>query len=341
MSIWIALAALLLGIIECAHSQNLHFDHRKERDDDYVWTYSVTRPQSTDPLTVRLAIPNSVRVRQLSPISEVVLRKERLGTGNLIQLKFIPTPKQQPRQLQAFTFEIYSLRSVTKTGDITWTIEASPNNFTGTVSGPAVLYDATVLRPVFAVAGSVRIDDVVDFKIEDDVMLIQNDSSLRPSLMAGVLLKLFDFQTLRGLRFEEKKTFDFILSLEFANATSRYLDGFMFGVGLGVNRYLELYGGVSIRIGQEISPGFRQSAILLVSDIQEITDTEDTKGIKSNYERFHNLAGNDQAFDGFPTINPLTNTPIFPGSPLIDSTNKAIVFGVALPVDILNLIRGQ
>ena len=348
MSTRIALAIFIVAAIESASSQHLDSKDRTNRNEDYVWTYSVTRTISTEPLILRLAIPISARVRQLEPISGIKFRKERLGTGNLIQLKFTPLSKkceqsqaQRTNIFQTFTFEVFSLRSVTKPGEIEWTIEASPDNITGVVRGPTVLYDASILRPVLAAGGSVRFDDVVDFKIENGVMLIQNDSSLRPSVIAGVLLKLFDFQELFGWRMTEKKTVDFILSLEFANATSKSLDGFIFGVGLGVNRYLEFFGGVSIRTGQEISHGFRQSAQQMVNEIQNNSDEKITETVKSNFERFNNLASSDESFDGFPTINPLTNGPVFPGSPLVASTNKAFVFGVALPVDIFNLIRGQ
>ena len=338
----IALFTLMLTAVVSANAQNLQ-SVSSVRDNENVWTYSVTRQGSAAPLTVRLAIPASARVEGLTSPREATLRLERLGTGNLIRITFEPIstpPDASPPEKETFTFEVIASQNVTTTGAVDWTIEASPNNITGTASGPAVLYDPSTLRPVFAAGGSWRRDDVVDFTIADGVMLIENDSSMRPSAVAGVLVKLVDFQTLFGWRMAEKKTLDFLVSLEFAHDTSKTLDGFVFGLGLGVNRYLEFYGGVSVRTGQEVRFGFRKAAKQLAREIHGLPDTKENRRIKSDFERFR-MFNTDERFDGFSTISPITQEPIFPGSPLVSSTNSAWVFGVALPVDIFNLIRGQ
>ena len=347
----IGLFTLMLATLASADAQqNLTSTVPTARDNENVWTYSVTRrPPSKDSLTVQLAIPESALVVALTPITEATLQQERLGTGNLIRLTFTltPAPAQAPAtpasEYQTFTFEVIASQNLTAPGMVDWTIEANPN-ITGIAPGPTVLYDPSILRAFLAAGGSWLRDDVVDFKIEDGDMLVENNSQMRPSAVAGVLLKIFDFQTVFGWRLEEKKTIDFLLSLEFANATSKTLDGFVFGLGFGVNQYLEVYGGVSVRTGQEISDGFRKAAQQLAREIRGLRDTDENKRIRSDFARFSKLAkdtSNDNDFDGFPTISPITNEQFFPGTPLINSTNSAWVVGVALPIDIFNLIRRQ
>ena len=213
----IALFTLMLTTVASANVQNLQFKGSTVRNNENVWTYSVTHSHPGTSLTVRLAIPESAYV---VAITKATLLQERLGTGNLMRLTFEPVDQKVVTGKQTFKFEVIAPRNVTTTGAVGWTIEASPNNITGTALGPTALYDPSILRPVFAAAGSLRRDDIVDFKITDGVMLIENDSRMRPSAVAGVLLKLFDFQTFFGRgRMAEKKTLDFLVSLEFANDT--------------------------------------------------------------------------------------------------------------------------
>ena len=288
-----------------------------------VWTYSVTgNPDTT--LVVRLELPRCAYVRLVSNARDT-LRQERLGTGNLIRLEF-------PDTNSTFTFEVIASKSETKNGEIDWTIEAKPENIKGTICGPIALYDTSILRFVIATGLSWRSDDIIDFKMQNGVILIENDSKWRPSLALGALLRI-------------AKPVDLLLSFEFASATSKVLDGFVGGLGVELNKYLEIYVGGSVRIGQEVSFGFNNAAQVLAREIQELPDTTDENiRIKQDFLRFNKNNKDfesDKYYDGFSTISPITKEPIFPGEPLNKSTNWALMIGFALPIDIFNLIRNK
>ena len=115
---------------------------------------------------------------------------------------------------------------------------------------------------------------------------------------------------------------------------SRILNSLVFGFGLEWSKYLEFYVGLSVSMGQKVSDGFEDAAKQLVREIEKLPDTEENKGVKSDFKRFRRLKDNED-FDGFPTISPISKERIFPGDPLINRTNKAVVFGVAVPFEII------
>lgn len=339
----IAISTLMIATVASANPLKLQYE---ENDDENFkkWTYLVTRSDQQEPLIVRLEIPECTYVSLKSPNS-ATLQQERLD-GNWLELTFTDTQSENQSGEQKFIFEVIDLRSITMDGKIKWTTK-NPND-KGRIYGPTVLYDPSLIRFIFTVGISHKWDDFVNFKTDNNVLLVENDSRLRPSAFIGFLLELFDFQKVffDKFRMKEKKTVDLLVSLEFAKGTSNILDGFVGGVGFGVNRYLEIFGGVSVRTGQEISFGFKQATKRLSEEIEALPGTTDeNRRIKLDFARFKNEDDEyfkaDEYYDGLSTISPITNKPIFPGSPLTNSTNKAWVFGIAIPLDLLNIIRNK
>ena len=315
---------LMIATVASANTYNLQFTDFTVDNGQNVWTYSVTYPKSDKSLVVRLEIPETAYV---TPVSQHSLRQKRSIAGTL-RLEFARLETQN----QTITFEVVAPENMTKNGKIAWTIESGTENPEGTVAGPVILNDSSNIRFVIAAGGSYICGNNIDFKMQNSVLLIKNDNRLRPSLVFGTLVRLG----------ERWKPFDFLLSLEFANGTSRILNGFVFGLGLEWNKNLEFYVGMSVSMQPKISDGFKDAAEQLVAEIKKLPDTEENKRIKLDFVRFEKLETDkktdkktDKDFDGFPTISPISKEQIFPGDPLINRTNYAFVFGVAVPFEII------
>lgn len=355
----IVLFTLMIATVASANDQNLEFMDFKVRNNENVWTYSVTCLRPVDSLVVQLEIPRAAYVKQVSRATEYSLKKrgvtstkkdsleekkrvtpkmeyslqqERLKDGNL-QIKFDPLDSSN----QTFTFEVIAPKNMTKNGVIDWAIETDAAN--GTVPGPTVLLDdPSFFRPAITVGSNWRCDDYIDFKIENNVMLIENDSRMRPLFGIGGLLKIGNIQ---------KKPLDLLISIELGKDSTKVIDSFVLGLGLRMNRHLNLYAGVLVHGGQAVSPGFKDVAEQLVTDIKDMkieapsamekdSTHIDYKAIQKGF-RFENLEKLED-YDGFPIIDPRNEKPIFPGPPLINSTNWAFVFGVALSFDVVKRI---
>ena len=349
MTRFIILFALIITTVASINAQNLEFTDFKVQDDQNVWTYFVIRPKkSVNSLVVHLKIPRSAYVKQVPRTTEYSLEKrivtpkkknlledkkrvtqkmeyslqqERLKNGNL-QIKFDPLDSSN----QTFTFEVIAPKNMTKNGEINWTINLSSNN-KGTIPGPVASKDP-IIRPVLAMGGRWRNDDFVDFKMENNAVLIKHkqENKFQPSLSAGFLINCFDWDN-RWLQ-----SLDLLLSLEFGADGSKIIDGFVCSFTFRAFRLPELFVGVSMRTEQELRSGFMIVAKKLEMDIKS-----KDKDNKWNFDRFNGLL-NLEDYDGFPTINPRDGQPIFYGTPLIDHTNYTFVCGIALPIDLGNLI---
>lgn len=173
---------------------------------------------------------------------------------------------------------------------------------------------------MLGVGGMLRLDDVVDFRIEDKHLLVANDSRLRHSLTPGLLFRL-------------KWRIDAIVAANLEGQTKNAFDGVMLGIAWRVKDKLSIGGGYVIRIGQELSPGFRSSARTLVDELLE------NPAYAAEYGRFRCLVEcnsgreQDKAYDGFPLVDPLSpNDLVFAGDPIIPSANKSLFFGVFIPL---------
>ena len=341
----ILLFMLTIATVASANAQNLEFTDFKVRDDQNVWTYFVIRPKkSADSLVVHLKIPRSAYVKQVPRTTEYSLEKrivtpkkknsleekkrvtlkmeyslqqERLDDGKL-RIKFDPLDTAN----QTITFEVIAPKNMTKNGEINWTINSDANK--GTIPGPVASNDP-IFRSVLTMGGSWRIRGE-DFKVENNAVLIEYDGHFRPSLSAGFMLNCLN------LDHKCVQAINFLLSLEFGVDSSKIIDGFVGGFTFRVPRFPEIFLGVSMRTEQELRSGFIIVAKKLDIDIK-LKDKDD----KWNFARFNGL-GNLKDYDGFPTIDPRDKEPIFYGTPLIDHTTYTFVCGVALPIDLGNLI---
>lgn len=210
--------------------------------------------------------------------------------------------------------------------------------------GPELRIDPSLFRLV--VGGGIKflLADQADFKIENNYLLITNDSSKRSSLLFGglffvrPLINKFkspyafyetdplwkDILTGCAKGFEILAlpvwviTDDIMLSFEFTDQSTSDPDGIAAGLSKRLNSHLSIVAGFSTFKGTELSPGFRHGANLIIKNYVPDDDT-----VHPVYSRFisFDIGDDDNKLDGFPLFDAGTrgSEPIFPGHPIIDS----------------------
>ena len=330
---------IVIATVISANAQDLQFKDFKVRNDQNVWIYSVMYPKLAKSLVVRLEIPRAAYVKQVSqttessnqnkrakPKMEYSMRQKRSIGGTLrIEFKLLNTKNQ------TIAFEIIAPKRVTKNGEIAWTIETSSKNIEGTAPGPIGLDDLNI-RTVITAAGRWGDSYFSTINTGNKTILLKNDGHLQTSLSAGLALNF--------LNWNNKIASDLLLSLEFGADSTKVIDGVICGLTFRALRLRtfklpEVFIGVSFRTEQGLRSIFKEKAKNLVRDIKKLPDTEENKGIKSDFKRFKKLKNNED-FDGFPTTNPITGQEIYPGPPLVDDMNLAYVFGVAVPTALVS-----
>ena len=220
-----------------------------------------------------------------------------------------------------------------KDGFVEWAgkFDMNPSD-KGVAGGPELAFDPSRFRIILAAGADFGLDDFIDFEVKEV------PSPADPMMMEPFLLTVNDSQTrasaLVGGAFRLGKTagkpWEAIASLQFTNNTARTLDGFFFGVSFGIQKYLSVGGGYSLRIGQELSRGFQREAARFVTD-QELQDRfpvrQDMTGLV-----------NEKDYDGLPLSN--MGQRWFPGNPVIDSFNHSFFVGLFFPIDIGKAIKG-
>lgn len=208
-----------------------------------------------------------------------------------------------------------------------WRLEENGDVKHAHASAPVEVYNPSLMRFVFGSGLSLRQDDHVDFVVDENILRVENASRLRLATTMGALLKVGEFGN--GL------PIDVLLSLDFSQEPRRTLDGFMFGIAFGINKYMSVGGGYELRVGRELSPGFRRTSAQLVEELLE------EKQYKSAYARFSDLV--DPAFqdlvhyDWFPLEDPRQQRQVVFGEPLIASFNHGWFLGVFIPIDFKRL----
>ena len=120
-----------------------------------------------------------------------------------------------------------------------------------------------------------------------------------------------------------------MVAANFEAKTDYNFDGVLLGVGFRVAKRLSVGGGYVVRLGKELSPGFRRDSRRLVADLI------DDPAHQAHVERFRCLLNEcckgrdrDKCYDGFPLLDPRDSTTrVFAGEPVIQSINKSLFFG--------------
>ncbi len=214
-------------------------------------------------------------------------------------------------------------------------------------------------RPIIGAGFNWRTDDVIDFKVDStsNRLLTENDSKFRA---AGTLGFWVPWSTC-GIKWEhwlyeeaiDKKGADNGASPDLPDCyttgsgfrrwrmRSGFVVNFQLNQGGNSNAFSLGYGfmvrpGVIFQAsftranGKELSHGFRRAAGAAV----KANSADDTFSLwRGRFLSDESSLRNDKDWDGFPLFYGTPAKQVFPGSPIIDSYNGSITFGVSIPLD--------
>lgn len=228
----------------------------------------------------------------------------------------------------AFAFELSAVAKDFRAESQQWAWKQDGKQTTGgEVLVPVAAYDPSAVRPMFGGGASFPQDDRVNFQVKDGHLLVVNDSPARAAALVGLMFTVAEW---RG-PFRKPHPISVFFSLEFAEATTKVLDGFLFGLGYDLTPYLSVVAGYSLARGQELSPGFRREA-------QRVVQTQ-LAANNAAFKSFEGLESDDERYDGLPLTAPGASVPFFVGSPIVESFNKSWHVGLAIPVSLKKLLQ--
>lgn len=310
-------------------------------DTDLVCSYTVTfrdlRPRSL--LSVKLRIPKHVRLHRTSVLNCIGCAAKEFA------VKFQPPVIRQDRLTDfrffldrdtgCFTFQLRAPRAEyqeTKTLYY-WSLnDRSRLSGNGEANVPSRRSKASVVRLMAGPGFTRHFDDFVEFKEirdEDKHIFVENDSQFRAELITGGLIKIHEFRN--GM------TMDLALGVQFAEG-GEAVDGAFMGFGFGILPHLELVVGLSRHRGKELAPGFENAMGQFVKRHRHDHRYPELWNIDIKDDKI--LDPSD--YDGLPLSyvdNEGQEHRIFPGSPLTNSYNSKLSFGILLPLDVWKLFK--
>ena len=308
----------------------------------HFWTYKITW---TGALVKDKKVGISFKVPKDYSSPQIDGDDRPIGTeqpGGFWQWVFTVTKKEAENKEKKVTMTFSGPETkLKKDGFVEWAgkFDMKDSN-KGVAAGPELAFDPSRFRFVLAAGADVGLDDFVDFTEQDapvpdpammmmpmtttmrPFLLTVNDSRTRASALVGGAFRL---GKMAG------KPWEAIASLQFTDNTDRTLDGFFFGASYGVQKYLSIGGGYSLRLGKELSRGFQRDAARFVI----------AEGMEERFPVLPDKSGlvNDKAYDGLPLTDKDGNR-WFPGNPIIDSFNHSVFIGLFFPIDIAKAITG-
>lgn len=169
-------------------------------------------------------------------------------------------------------------------------------------------------------------DDPEEFTTKNGALLLVNDSTKRPTVLAGTLLRVGSLW---------RRQVSVHTALQFTQGGQSFLDGISFGVGYELNRFAHLSGGLLLRKGKELSPGFKRAA----------TDAIRSAAAGSPYLPFQDYdpdSKDESTLDGLPLFTDADKkVPLFPGDAIIDSYNWSVYVGLTVPVRLSEFLGGN
>lgn len=169
--------------------------------------------------------------------------------------------------------------------------------------------------------------------------LLQNNNTLAATSIGRNNVDLliggsFNLGIKKGARVDAGVTdpWSAFISLKFSPGSTETINGFVFGGGYRITKYLDIIVGVGLTPKNEPAIGLRRVAFNKV--IADPNNPAFIGFVPDDLLLNRSLA----PFDGFPLI--VDGEQIFPGDPLVRKYHVGIFFGVAFPLDIGKLLAG-
>ncbi len=306
----------------------------------HFWTYKITwtgELVKDKKVGIRFKVPKDYSSPQIEGAEKPIGTEESGGFWQWV-FTVAETEATEKKVTMIFSGPETKLR---QDGFVEWAGEYDmTSSDKGVAAGPELAFDPSRFRIVLAAGTDFGLDDFVDFTEQDapvpdpammmmpmtttmrPFLLTVNDSRTRASALVGGAFRL---GKMAG------KPWEAVASLQFTDNTDRTLDGFFFGASYGVQKYLSIGGGYSLRLGKELSRGFQRDAARFVI----------AEGMEERFPVLPDKSGlvNDKAYDGLPLTNSMGQR-WFPGSPIIESFNHSLFIGLFFPIDIAKAIKG-
>jgi hypothetical protein len=159
----------------------------------------------------------------------------------------------------------------------------------------------------------------IGHKTPDFLLGMVFNTTLRPRIWKGIIKNLND------------PHLDAFVSLKFTPGSDNSINGLVFGGAMRIHPNLDIVAGVALTPQNAPSIGFRNAAYLAA-----LSD-------RAYYSRFipaDLLLNRQQAFDGFPLLNP-AGKPFYSGDPLTTQYRNGFFVGVAFPLSLNGLFKSQ
>jgi hypothetical protein len=173
--------------------------------------------------------------------------------------------------------------------------------------------------------------------INSDTLVNTSIGHKSPDFLFGALFTL-NIRKRPNWLVGESRPWNAFISLRFSTTAENTINGFVFGGGYRITKYLNLVAGYSLSPNEEIALGFRTAAAQVVTANPNVPI----------YQRFNaNAILNNEpgALDGFPLFVQSASGPttqkVFSGDPTVVHYRGAGFFGITFPIELQNLFGGK
>ncbi len=233
------------------------------------------------------------------------------------------------------TFALAGTKSEIASGSISWKATRGSTEIVRetatTMDGPTVAFDPGFFNVLIGAGTLITSRGAVNYEVlnNNNVLSATSLGRSKADLIVGGAFNL----GFPRIGFGEPNPWSAFVSLRFSpDGANDAIDGFVFGMGYRISKYLDLVAGLALTAREVPSIGFRHAAYLAA-----LKDRE-------KYEQFIpedlNLNRGQQPFDGFPLLTS-QGQPLYSGNPLVTHYRTGAWLGVAFPLRLRTAFGGQ
>jgi hypothetical protein len=190
------------------------------------------------------------------------------------------------------------------------------------------------------IVGRVGGPNISNYSTQNSVLSLTNLGSSTPQLLAGLGFMVCGPDSMSSFcTHTATKSLGAFVSAQFGSGSNQAITGYSLGATIGISQHLRGLIGFSLTPVSEVTPGFLTAASQYVGKNPSLFPGIDPAKLAAN---------GYNAFDGIQFTNTVpaagsaaTSTIYYPGSPTTNHYRGGLIIGVALPINIYNLIAGN
>ena len=203
----------------------------------------------------------------------------------------------------------------------------------GTTLGPSRAFDPQFFSVLIG-SGS-----LITSRAAQSYQVVQNTNVLSLQGLGRNNLDLlvggsFNLGFLKGGHGDIRQPWTAFISLKFTPGSANTINGFVFGAGYRLTKYLDVIAGVGLTPRMEPSIGLRRAAYQTLVDYGKEDAFKRYAEVKDDILLYRN-----NAWDGFPLQR--NGAPIYTGTPLLNHYRTGAFIGVAFPLTIKAALAGR